>query len=265
MWSCFRLHGSSFTSLIAFKFFYIKIPRFLRLIPGFVVILQLQNKGILFLIPFSTCCWLAWRDSADCWSWRLSEVSPGGGALWGFLQPPTPPPSQLSDGPQPVQGANLPGRPQHHKEQWVPECRCGFQASTFLKKDGLNFDEAWFMCVFDGSHFAVLWGPVERMEADAYHLFLSGCPAPFIDETICVALTHLGNFVVWIGFISGPHVPFTCMPTTFANITLPWLLKLCGESWNEITWVLQPRSSLSGLFSFFQSLSLPLQMLESIC
>lgn len=29
-----------------------KIPRFLRLIPGFVVILQLQNKGILFLIPF---------------------------------------------------------------------------------------------------------------------------------------------------------------------------------------------------------------------
>ena len=31
-----------------------KDPRFLRLSPGLVVILQLQNKGILFLIPFST-------------------------------------------------------------------------------------------------------------------------------------------------------------------------------------------------------------------
>lgn len=93
-----------------------KDPRFLRLSPGLVVILQLQNEGILFLIPFSTCSWLAWRDSADCWSWRLSEVSPGGeGPCGGSCSPPTPPPSQLSDGPQPVQGANLPGKPQHHR------------------------------------------------------------------------------------------------------------------------------------------------------
>lgn len=35
-----------------------------------------------------------------------------------------------------------------------------------------------------------------------------------------------------LGFIFGPHVPFTCTPTAFAVITLPWLLELCGESWN---------------------------------
>lgn len=71
-----------------------KDPRFLRLSPGLVVILQLQNKGILFLIPFST--FLLVPDlregtvlTADLGDWvRLVR---GGGALWGFLQPPNSP------------------------------------------------------------------------------------------------------------------------------------------------------------------------------
>lgn len=183
----------------------------------------------MFLIPFSNCSWLTWRNSTDCWSWRLSEVSQGRRGPVGVAAAPHSPAVAAEWGTPACAGHKPPRKTAAFREAVSPWVLVWLPSINNVPQKG--WFAFWWSLVYLCLWWIMLCYPVRPRGEDGgrrLRSFLSGGPAPFLDETMSVPLTHLGSFVAWIwGSFLDPmsHSPVRQQPL---------LLSHCLDCWSFV-------------------------------